>query len=178
MPLPSRDDIIYFSTKTWEHVVSTAFRQHSAVGHCKYVHGYALTIKATFAARQLDHRNWVVDFGSLKPFKQWLEEQFDHKLIIAEDDPDLWKVYNVGHEPVSADVTAVSATGCESIAWMCFNWLEHWLDDMLLSPRCWVHSLEVSEHAGNSAIVQRAHPPVIIRDVRDRNSSDQEDPFS
>jgi 6-pyruvoyltetrahydropterin/6-carboxytetrahydropterin synthase len=169
----SRHDLIYYSTKTWEHAVSTAFRQHKANSHCKWVHGYALTFRATFGAYELDERNWVVDFGSLKPFKRWLEKYFDHKLLIANDDPDFWNIYQSQHESITADVLPVEATGCEAIARMSFEWLEVWLQDNGYSPRCWVHSLEVSEHAGNSAIVQRTSPP-----ARTRDTPHQEDPLS
>jgi len=175
MPLPSRDDIVYFSTKTWEHVVSTAFRQHRADSHCKFVHGYALTIRATFGAYQLDVRNWVVDFGSLKSFKGWLEDGFDHKLLIAVDDPDLWNVYQTDHKAVSADVHEVEATGCEAIARYCYEWLECWIHDNGYSPRCWVHSLEVSEHSGNSAIVQRSTPPPRPQEPHDATERRRED---
>ena len=32
---------------------------------------------------------WVMDFGGLKPIKAWLEDLFDHTLLINEDDPAL-----------------------------------------------------------------------------------------
>ena len=38
------------------------------------LHGYSLQFKFTFEARELDERNWVVDFGGLKPLKAWLED--------------------------------------------------------------------------------------------------------
>lgn len=153
--LPPRSDIVYYSTKTWEHVVSVAFRQHKAESHCRFVHGYGLTIKATFGARELDVRNWVVDFGSLKSFKGWLEDNFDHKLVIAEDDPAKESQKSLQYLGDAADTRVVEATGCEAFARICFEWLEAWLTDNGYSPRCWVDSLEVMEHSGNSAMVKR-----------------------
>lgn len=157
-PLPERNDIVYYSTKTWEHVASVAFRQHIADSHCRFLHGYALTIKATFGAQELDARNWVVDFGSLKSFKGWLEENFDHKLVVAEDDPALHELEALQYVPgvgKTLDLRPVTATGCEAFARLCFEWLECWLKDNGYTPRCWVESLEVSEHTGNSAIVKK-----------------------
>jgi 6-pyruvoyltetrahydropterin/6-carboxytetrahydropterin synthase len=157
-PSAARVDLTYYSTKTWEHVVSIAFRQHKADSHCRFIHGYALTIKATFGAHELDHRNWVVDFGGLKDFKKWLEHKFDHKLVIATDDPakdELDALYSVPRVGMVAYVQEVEATGCESFALLCFEWLESWLKANNYTPRCWVESLEVSEHSGNSAIVRR-----------------------
>jgi len=153
--LNDRDDLIYFSTKTWEHVVSTAFRQHRADSHCNQIHGYALTFKATFGAYKLDVRNWVVDFGSLKSFKGWLEDNFDHKLLIATDDQEL-QHHELGK---TADINWVEATGCEAIARMAWEWLEIWLKDNGYGPRCWLQRLEVSEHSANSAFIERESLP-------------------
>lgn len=156
-PFPLRSDLIYFSTKTWEHVVSTAFRQHKAQSHCKFIHGYGLTVKATFGAYELDDKNWVVDFGNLKAFKSWLEDTFDHRLVIASDDPAKEQFMALGNIPYVGTVVAyreVAATGCEAFSRLCFEYLEEWLKNNGYTPRCWVESLEVSEHSGNSAIVK------------------------
>ena len=52
---------MYNSTKTYGHDVglSCSFRQWRAQSHCSKVHGYALSVKFTFAAEKLDERNWV-----------------------------------------------------------------------------------------------------------------------
>ncbi len=42
-----------------------------------------------FESETLDDRNWVMDFGGLKAFKEWSEHMFDHTLVIAKDDPHL-----------------------------------------------------------------------------------------
>ena len=79
---------MYKSTKTFGHEIglSACFRQWRADSHCRFLHGYALAIKFVFAANELDVRNWVVDFGSLKSLKSQLEDTFDHKLLVAEND--------------------------------------------------------------------------------------------
>lgn len=151
--LPSRNDIVYGSTKTYKAVVSTAFRQHKAESHCRFNHGYDLEFTATFEAQRLDERNWVVDFGSLKSFKGWLEKMYDHTTVVAEDDPHLdWfrKAYKRG----ILDLREVSATGCEATARYCFEYLEGWLKDNGYSPRVRLVRLEVREHDGNSAYVR------------------------
>ena len=45
--------------------------------HCKYLHGYSPAFKFTFGCLDLDNKNWAVDFGGLKPPKQWLKDTFD-----------------------------------------------------------------------------------------------------
>ena len=68
---------------------SCAFRQPLADSHCRFLHGYRLQAKFWFSCNYLDNKNWVVDFGGLKPFKTALEEIFDHKTVIWSKDPQI-----------------------------------------------------------------------------------------
>jgi len=75
---------------------STCFRQWRAnTTHCQYLHGYDVEFEVTFEG-ELDHRNWVWDFGGMKRAKNlidglqpkaWMEYMFDHTVVVAEDDP-------------------------------------------------------------------------------------------
>ena len=152
--LPPRTDIVYGSTKAWRATVSTAFRQWRADSHCNLNHGYALEFIATFEADELDSRYWVVDFGSLKSFKGWLERMFDHTTLVASDDPHLeW--FRQAHERKILDLRVVEAAGCEATARLVFEYLEMWLTDNGYSPRVRLMKLEVREHENNSAYVRR-----------------------
>ena len=144
------------STKTYGHDLgfSCAFRQWKAESHCRFVHGYALAFRFEFAADELDVRNWVVDFGGLKGLKQILEDTFDHKTVIAEDDPHL-EYFKQGHDLGVLDLVIVPAGGCEKFAEMVYEVTEQWLKDAGFSPRCRLVSVEVKEHGSNSAIFQR-----------------------
>lgn len=149
--------LIYRSTKTYAHSVglTVAFRQHRAESHCRFLHGYSLEIRLEFEAAELDARNWVVDFGSLKTLKGWLEQTFDHKTLVAEDDPHAdW--FKSADARGICDVIFVPATGCERFAEMVFEVAETWLVDNGYAPRVRIAKVEVREHAGNSAIVERA----------------------
>ena len=85
------------STKVFDGF-STVFRQWRATdSHCKYLHGYGVSFKLWFEG-ELDHRNWVWDFGGMKRAKgnidsmspkDWMAYMFDHTTIVSEDDPDL-----------------------------------------------------------------------------------------
>jgi 6-pyruvoyltetrahydropterin/6-carboxytetrahydropterin synthase len=45
------------------------FRQWKAEDtHCKFLHGYAVSFRVWFEG-ELDHRNWVWDFGGMKRSK-------------------------------------------------------------------------------------------------------------
>ncbi|MBY0260735.1 MAG: 6-carboxytetrahydropterin synthase [Phycisphaerales bacterium] len=141
------------STKTYGHDVglSVAFRQWKATSHCNRIHGYALSISFVFEADQLDARGWVVDFGGLKGLKRLLEEKFDHKTIVAGDDPALaW--FMQGHENGTLDLVVLPGVGCERFAEHIFHLTERWLSDEGLAPRCRLRMVEVKEHGANSAI--------------------------
>jgi 6-pyruvoyltetrahydropterin/6-carboxytetrahydropterin synthase len=161
----------FLSTKTFGHEIglSAAFRQWRAESHCRLIHGYALAIKFTFGCTDLDVRNWVVDFGSLKSLKQRLEDTFDHKLLVAEDDPHLEVFQDLGRMGL-ADIVIVPATGCERFAELILESTDVWLKDAGYYPRCWVESVEVREHGANSAIAIRdIWPPVMEADHVETN---------
>lgn len=145
----------YFSTKTYDHSVglSCCFRQWKAESHCRFLHGYAIKVQFKFGTNELDVRNWVVDFGSLKSLRGWLEDMFDHKTIVAEDDPELGTFQTLEQRGL-LQLVQVSATGCEAMARIIFEASEVWLKDNGYTPRVYLKSVEVSEHTGNSAIYQ------------------------
>lgn len=146
---------VYKSTKTYGHDIglSAAFRQWRASSHCRFLHGYALSFRFEFEANELDERNWVVDFGGLKYLKQMLEHHFDHKTIVATDDPQIeW--FREGHRLGTIQLVELPSAGCEKFAEYVFDIAEKWLTDEGYTPRCRLVSVEVREHGANSAIVE------------------------
>lgn len=148
----------YRSSKTYGHEVglTATFRQWRAQSHCRFLHGYALKIHLEFEADDdaLDERNWVVDFGSLKSFKGLLEDTFDHKTLVAEDDPELETFRALGRHGLM-QIVEVPATGCEAFARLVYEAAEVWLKDAGYAPRVRMHSVTVSEHGANSATYTR-----------------------
>lgn len=144
---------MYKSTKTYGHEIglSCAFRQWRAESHCRFVHGYALSVRLEFEADELDVRNWVVDFGSLKSLKGMLEDTFDHKLVVAEDDPAINVFCKMDLDGL-AQVRILPAVGCEKFAEYIFGATETWLQSNGYAPRVRLSSVEVAEHGANSAI--------------------------
>lgn len=151
-----REDIKVFSTKTYVHAVglSACFRQHRATSHCRFLHGYALEVRVEFEGLEVDERNWVVDFGALKSFRAMLEDTFDHKTLVAYDDPLRDQFVQLSHLGL-VQLVLVPATGCESFSRLIFEAAEIWLKDNGFS-HAKVTSVEVREHAGNSAITRAA----------------------
>lgn len=150
LPNPNRG---YISTKTYTHEAgfTCCFRQWRAQSHCRFLHGYPLKVKFVFGARELDSNNWVVDFGGLKDLKGWLEDWFDHTTLVAIDDPQLSVMESLASLGV-IQMRVVPSTGCESFASFILEYAEQWLVDAGFSPRCYLISVEVSEHGGNSAV--------------------------
>jgi 6-pyruvoyltetrahydropterin/6-carboxytetrahydropterin synthase len=144
---------MFLSTKEYGHEIglSCCFRQWKAESHCNKMHGYAIAVKFVFTAVELDHRNWVVDFGSLKTLKQRLQDTFDHKVLVARDDPWISKMVHLDSIGL-LDLVVVEAVGCEMFASMVFDMGQEWLVDNQLAPRVQLLSVEVKEHGANSAI--------------------------
>jgi len=161
---------MYKSTKVWPYAFSCAFRQWRAESHCRFIHGYAFTVKLTFVANELDERNWVVDFGSLKSFKQQLEDTFDHKTVVATDDPEYNRLNDLCIAGV-IDMVEVEHTGCEQFAKLIFEGANIWLKDNGFAPRCWVESVELNEHPSNSAIYAGDPTKFIFAEVDKRIST-------
>lgn len=145
----------YVSTKTYGHNVglSAAFRQWRADSHCRFIHGYSLSFKFIFESDELDVRNWVVDFGSLKTLKGILEDTFDHKTVVAEDDPEMeW--FEEANRRGIIDLVVLPAGGCEKFAEYVYEVADGWLGDAGYKPRVKLRSVEVMEHGANSAIYE------------------------
>jgi 6-pyruvoyltetrahydropterin/6-carboxytetrahydropterin synthase len=148
----------YVSTKTYKDLGPVAYRQWRADSHCNILHGYALSFHFEFESETLDARNWVLDYGSLRTFKDKLEEWFDHRLLIAEDDPqraELEALVTAG----LAKPTYVERTGCEGIASFLMEYLEeYWLPEngyKADNHTVHVRKVEVRETGGNMAYVTR-----------------------
>ena len=67
--------------------IKTGHRQWRDRGHFSFIHGYGRYVRLTFEASELDERGWVMDFGDLKDVKGWIEDEWDHRTLIADDDP-------------------------------------------------------------------------------------------
>lgn len=144
---------IYFSTKTYTHAqgLSCCFRQWRAThSHCQFLHGYAIQVRIEFASESLDSRNWVVDFGGMKEIKQWLADTFDHKTLVAVDDPMRAQLLELNKLKL-ASVVIVDNTGCEAFAELIYQKAASWLSRVTDGRKIWVHRVTVEEHAGNSA---------------------------
>ena len=142
----------FYSGKTYTHATghSCAFRQWKADSHCNLIHGYALQFELKFGSNGLDEKNWVVDFGGLKPLKQWLENNFDHKVVLDRDDPEIDTFHDLEKKGL-CEITIFDGVGVEKFAEHAYDVASLIVKEMT-NDRCWVESVECSEHGANSAI--------------------------
>lgn len=94
-------------------------RQHRHDGHCRFVHGHNWTAVLEFEAARLDENGFVIDFGKLRPVREWLEKMFDHTTVLSADDPllPMFSKDQVGGEGCGIyDLRVVPDCSCEGLA--------------------------------------------------------------
>lgn len=78
---------------------------HRVVGHegkCRHLHGHNYRIHFVCEAEQLDAVGRVIDFAVVKHrLCMWLEDYWDHKMLIWENDPMLAALRSLDPEVVS-----------------------------------------------------------------------------
>ena len=121
---------------------------------CSAIHGYAMSFYFEFQSSTVDARNWVVDFGSLRPLKQFLTENFDHTMLVAEDDPHHAEYVRL-RELGLCKLVEVENTGCEALAKYLYDYVneiflpEHYPNHSGQEIHC--RKVEVRETPSNSA---------------------------
>ena len=146
------------STKVFDGY-STVFRQWRADGtHCQFLHGYGISFKIIFEG-DLDHRNWVWDFGHAKRSKYliegmtpkvWMDYLLDHTTLIAEDDPYMDTFKQMDKDGI-IQLRILPYTGCERFAEYLYNKLSPWVESDS-KGKVKIVQVEVKEHDKNSAI--------------------------
>ena len=146
------------STKVFDGF-STVFRQWRAEGTaCRYLHGYGISFQVWFEG-DLDHRNWVWDFGGMKRAatkidgkspKEWMDYMFDHTTIVAEDDP-LMHLFVEAEYAGLIQLRVLPATGAEKFAEFLFNKINTFVEQET-EGRVRVVQVEFREHEKNTAI--------------------------
>jgi 6-pyruvoyltetrahydropterin/6-carboxytetrahydropterin synthase len=150
----------YTSTKEYVDAFPVAYRQWRAddkpgnVPGCNKIHGYAFSMKFFFGTNSLDRRNWCADYGSLRPLKDFLQDQFDHTLLVSSDDPEIdW--YREANKRGIAKVVELPNLGCECLADMLYKYVngvfipDNWGTGE--AERIWCYRVEVRETHANMA---------------------------
>ena len=152
---------MYQSSKLFDGF-SCCFRQWKAeTTHCRFLHGYGVSFRVTFEG-DLDHRNWVWDFGGMKRAKtkidgmspkEWMDYMFDHTVIVAEDDPYVNTLLQLDNANI-AQVRIVPATGADKFAEFIYHKLNEFVN-IETQGRVRVAQVEFMEHGKNTAIYKQ-----------------------
>lgn len=140
--------MVYESSKTFRNY-PCSHRRFRHKGHCAFVHGYSRSFKFWFRSSERTENGFVLDFGSLGAIKNWLEEKFDHTLLLDDQDPLLPKfreLENLG----ACKLTVFEDVGMEGTARYVKDMVDAWLIETT-GGRVWLHSIEVRENDKNSA---------------------------
>ncbi len=145
----------YYSTKRFG-PISTGHRQWRDDGKCAYIHGYGRYVEVTFSCSELDDKGWVVSFGGLKDVRLWLESQWDHRLLISDQDPLLESIQHaksIGLVDLNImDSSKGHGPGIEQSCKFVYDYLDPLIRSNT-SERCWVKSVRIWEHENNSAML-------------------------
>lgn len=145
----------FYSTKTYHNLGPVAYRQWKADSHCNLIHGYALSFHFVFGTDTLDARSWAIDFGSLRPLRDLLEDWFDHTYLLAVDDPEYNFIKQL-HDRGIAKIVEVEKTGCEGIADFLYNYINDPKDGFLRQLAgdrdIWCTEVHVRETPSNMAM--------------------------
>ena len=152
---------MYQSTKLFDGF-SCCFRQWKAkTTHCRFLHGYGVSFRVTFEGN-LDHRNWVWDFGGMKRAKTliddmqpkaWMDHMFDHTVIVAKDDPNL-STFQTMEIMGIIQLRIVEATGAEKFSEFIFHKLNEFVHKET-QGRVRIKQVEFMEHGKNTAIYKQ-----------------------
>jgi 6-pyruvoyltetrahydropterin/6-carboxytetrahydropterin synthase len=75
-------------TITRSHEICAGHRVCGHEGRCRHLHGHAYVFELTCEGEALDKLGRVIDFGVIKSrLCAWLEENWDHRMLIWERDP-------------------------------------------------------------------------------------------
>ena len=80
------------------HDLSVGHRVYNQGSKCEMLHGHNYRIHFNVEAKELNEIGMVLDFGIIKTtLCQWLEDNWDHKFLVWEQDP--WSRYLLDLDP-------------------------------------------------------------------------------
>ena len=129
-----------------------AHRQHRHDGHCAQIHGHNWSFTFTFGCLELDECGFVVDFGKLKPIRNWIDENLDHACLFNRDDPHLEAILEINQRTGCAIYQPYIVDFCssEGLAQHLFEVVDPMVREMT-DDRAFLLSVEVVEDSKNSA---------------------------
>lgn len=150
---------MYVDTKTFPKTLGLTIcvRDWRSRRRARFLHGGALTIGITFEAEALDGTGRVVDLDAVDALRDWIMETFDHKTLIASDDPAL-NVFEGLHDAGLIELVEIDCTTLPSIAAMIGERAEGWIVESSYSPRVRLGGVSITDDvSGNRGIWEPDH---------------------
>jgi len=73
-------------------------------GKCKHLHGHSAQVAITLESKTLNEQGMVYDFSDIKKFvATWLDDTFDHNMLLHKDDPVLPLLQQAGERVMVVD---------------------------------------------------------------------------
>tara|TARA_R110000868_G_scaffold93644_1_gene259113 strand:- start:3414 stop:3848 length:435 start_codon:yes stop_codon:yes gene_type:complete len=129
-----------------------AHRQPKHEGHCALIHGHNWSFTFTFQAAALDECGFVVDFGKLKWLRKFLEDTFDHALVLSRTDPQLGALAFLDTQKI-ARIVLVDDGSCEGLLTEFYPLLNAVVQKQT-EGRVWISELTLHEDAKNFATIR------------------------
>lgn len=145
----------YTARKRWDDL-SCVHRNWKGPPRLQALHGYARSVEIEFTASDLDPAGVVVDFSSLAAIKIVLQNQFDHTVLIARDDPlreQFLQLQLLG----AADVRIMPDTSLEGSA----RWIAEVVSEIIAKEtegRAQILRVEVRESPKNAVYLRLQEP--------------------
>jgi 6-pyruvoyltetrahydropterin/6-carboxytetrahydropterin synthase len=142
---------------------------------CSLIHGYSRYLKLTFEG-ELDNCSWVMDFGNLRDVKDWLDNNWDHKVLVSSDDPELETLRELEEKGILYLTVIKNENDCgPGIEGSCKHVFENIQPIISEKTRGRVHisKVEIWEHENNSSIFTPT-----TQDIQRLTYSDSNDPLT
>jgi 6-pyruvoyltetrahydropterin/6-carboxytetrahydropterin synthase len=90
-------------------------------GKCRFLHGHNGLLEIEVDAEALDNQGMVVDFGRLNDVvKNWVNDNLDHKMLLARRDPAVPVLQQLG-EPIYLMDDNPTAENIAGLVWQAAN---------------------------------------------------------
>ena len=122
------------------HDISCGHRVYGHESKCAHLHGHNYRIAFTVRANELDEVGRVLDFSVIKQiFCEWLEENWDHKFLVWEQDPLLESLQLL--DPIGVVSTSFNPTAENMAKWL----VESFAPNALKETSCTLIACRVEE---------------------------------
>ncbi len=92
-------------------------------GACSNIHGHSAKVRVEIYSEYALDNDMIIDFSELKCIQEYLDDQFDHKLILNENDPlypimakiDYIETVRIDGEPTAENFARIIAFAIKSM---------------------------------------------------------------